>query len=363
MIDFKDGQTLIANQLVLLQQGLLQSNSPTPLILTGVGTQLTVSDTASINNLVSGGNISATTLTLSGTSSVPTAPNADNSQRIANTAWVNAAISAGVASGGTFVASSVAITGGTINGTAIGLTNPQSAAFTSLTAATMPPNDNSTHVATTAYVVGQAGTLTPIMAGTATVGTSLLYARQDHVHPADTTRAPLASPAFTGTPTAPTASAGTLTTQVATCAYVQNAVATSGSYNSTSVAITGGTIDNTVIGGSTAAAASFSSLTMSGSTKRAIRIFTTATSSMTTTATDDIVIINKSAGSATTVNVYASPSLGQSLTVKDGRGDAGTNNITVTPFASNIDGASTFVINVNYGSIDIVWNGTNWSLL
>ena len=36
----------------------------------------------------------------------------------------------------------------------------------------------------------------------------------------DTEKAPLASPAFTGTPTAPTASAGTNTTQVATTAFV-----------------------------------------------------------------------------------------------------------------------------------------------
>jgi hypothetical protein len=60
--------------------------------------------------------------------------------------------------------------------------------------------------------------------GTAAVGTSLRYARQDHVHPTDTTRAPLASPALTGTPTAPTATAGTNTTQLATTAFVQQEV-------------------------------------------------------------------------------------------------------------------------------------------
>lgn len=40
----------------------------------------------------------------------------------------------------------------------------------------------------------------------------------------DTTYAPLASPALTGTPTAPTAAAGTNTTQVATTAFVTNAI-------------------------------------------------------------------------------------------------------------------------------------------
>ena len=67
-----------------------------------------------------------------------------------------------------------------------------------------------------------ASTTTPKMDGTAAVGTELAFARGDHRHPTDTSRAPLASPAFTGTPTAPTATKGT--TQVATTAFVQNAL-------------------------------------------------------------------------------------------------------------------------------------------
>ena len=54
--------------------------------------------------------------------------------------------------------------------------------------------------------------------GTAAAGTSTRFARGDHVHPTDTTRAPLASPALTGTPTAPTATAGTNSIQLATTA-------------------------------------------------------------------------------------------------------------------------------------------------
>lgn len=38
------------------------------------------------------------------------------------------------------------------------------------------------------------------------------------------TKAPLASPALTGTPTAPTATAGTNTTQIATTAFVQEEI-------------------------------------------------------------------------------------------------------------------------------------------
>lgn len=92
-------------------------------------------------------------------------------------------------------------------------------------APTAAANTNTTQLATTAFVVGQAGTAAPIMNGTAAVGTSLLFARQDHVHATDSSRAPLASPALTGTPTAPTAVAGTNTTQVATTAFVHTEVA------------------------------------------------------------------------------------------------------------------------------------------
>lgn len=89
------------------------------------------------------------------------------------------------------------------------------------TAPTAGADTNSTQLATTAYVVGQASNSAPVMNGAAAQGTSLRYARADHVHPTDTSRAPLASPAFTGTPTAPTPANGDNTTNVATTAYVR----------------------------------------------------------------------------------------------------------------------------------------------
>ena len=49
------------------------------------------------------------------------------------------------------------------------------------------------------------------------------------------TKAPLASPALTGIPSAPTASSGTNTTQLATTAFVQSAVSGAGSYNNAAV--------------------------------------------------------------------------------------------------------------------------------
>lgn len=85
----------------------------------------------------------------------------------------------------------------------------------------------------------------PKMDGTATVGSENNYARGDHVHPKDTSKANLASPTFTGTPAAPTAAAGTNTTQIATCAFVTTAV--SSKANSADV-YTKTEVDNLVTG-------------------------------------------------------------------------------------------------------------------
>ena len=66
---------------------------------------------------------------------------------------------------------------------------------------------------------------TPFVDGTAVPGTSALYSRGDHVHPTDTSRAALASPVFTGNPTAPTPTAGDNDASIATTAFVTAAVA------------------------------------------------------------------------------------------------------------------------------------------
>lgn len=75
----------------------------------------------------------------------------------------------------------------------------------------------------------------PFMDGVAAAGTSLLYSRGDHVHPTDTTRAPLASPNFIGAPAGPTPTpASDSSTKLATTAFVQNALASVGALPSAS---------------------------------------------------------------------------------------------------------------------------------
>ena len=66
------------------------------------------------------------------------------------------------------------------------------------TAPTATADTNTTQLATTAFVLGQSSSTAPVMDGTAAVGTGTTFARADHVHASDTSRAPLASPSFTG---------------------------------------------------------------------------------------------------------------------------------------------------------------------
>lgn len=101
----------------------------------------------------------------------------------------------------------------------------------------------STQLATTAFVLGQAAAVAPSANGVASVGVSLRYARQDHVHPIDTSRAPLASPVFTGTPAAPTPGAGDASTRLATTAFVAGAVASC-------LPLSGGTLSGVLYGAS-----------------------------------------------------------------------------------------------------------------
>ena len=88
------------------------------------------------------------------------------------------------------------------------------------TAPAPPANDNSTKLINSAWFAGQASSAVPAMDAAAAPGVMLTFARGDHVHPTDTSRAPVLSPAFSGVPTAPTAAVDTNTTQLATCAFV-----------------------------------------------------------------------------------------------------------------------------------------------
>lgn len=81
----------------------------------------------------------------------------------------------------------------------------------------------------------------------------------------------------------------------------------------------------------------------------------------TTLASDYVILVDSSA--ARSIVPMASPVTGQTYRIKDNVGTAAANNITITPSGKNVDGAASTVINVNYGSVDIVYNGTQWNIL
>jgi hypothetical protein len=88
------------------------------------------------------------------------------------------------------------------------------------TAPTAAAGTNTTQLATTAFVQAAKPTIENVLTSTST--TNALSAAQGKA--LNDAKAPLVSPALTGTPTAPTATDGTNTTQLATTAFVQNAV-------------------------------------------------------------------------------------------------------------------------------------------
>lgn len=88
----------------------------------------------------------------------------------------------------------------------------------------------------------------------------------------------------------------------------------------------------------------------------------TAAGAVTVTNADEIIILNKTSGAATAVNLPAGVT-GAVYTIKDGKGDAASNNITITPAAGNIDGSATYVLTANYGQATVVYNGTQWNVI
>ena len=99
--------------------------------------------------------------------------------------------------------------------------------------------------------------------------------------------------------------------------------------------------------------------------KYKIRIVTAA-GAVTVANTDHTIIVNKTAGEATTVNLPAGADAGAGkvYVIKDGKGDAATNNITITPNGSEtIDGSATKVIEFGYEATTLVFNGTQWNIV
>jgi hypothetical protein len=93
----------------------------------------------------------------------------------------------------------------------------------------------------------------------------------------------------------------------------------------------------------------------------ALKVVTPGAYPYTTVPQDALILVDSS--SARTIIPRASPVSGQTYIIKDNGGLAGTNNITITPSGQNIDGAASTSININYGSVTIVYNGSQWNII
>jgi len=121
--------------------------------------------------------------------------------------------------------------------------------------------------------------------------------------------------------------------------------------------ITGVTVSNPQIVTINSSTGQLGVTTLSGNN---VTIVTTSTYQV--LVSDDFIGINYAGAQTTTLE--ASPATGRTLTIKDISGLAGSNNITISGNGNNIDGASTYVINANYGSVTLVYNGsTGWSVI
>jgi hypothetical protein len=160
--------------------------------------------------------------TLTGNPRAPTATVADNSTSVATTAYVMAQDSIRREYTDTNILANVGALEASTT-TAIGLrANIADPTFTGTPAApTAAAGTRTTQLATTAYVMAQDDTQR-IYIDTAIAGnvTTVTTATNNNL----AFKAPLASPALTGVPTAPTATAGTNTTQIATTAFVRAAI-------------------------------------------------------------------------------------------------------------------------------------------
>lgn len=131
---------------------------------------------------------------------------------------------------------------------------------------------------------------------------------------------------------------------------------------------TGGTVDQ--LGTATITAGTGISITPTANT---ITIAASGTTTLTYTnvntspyvvlTTDDYLSVDCSGG-LITVELPNAATLGRIFVIKDRTGNAATNNITVTTVggAVNIDGATTFVMNTAFESIEVIGNGSTYEI-
>ena len=92
----------------------------------------------------------------------------------------------------------------------------------------------------------------------------------------------------------------------------------------------------------------------------------TAAGPVTVNSTDNVVMINKTIGEPTTVTLPVDVNSGAGnriLIIKDLKGDANVNMITISPASGTIDGISSVYITERYQSFTFIRNATGYSII
>ncbi len=90
----------------------------------------------------------------------------------------------------------------------------------------------------------------------------------------------------------------------------------------------------------------------------------TAAGGVTVSATDLTIMLNKTIGATTTVTLPASTDKGRMIIIKDIKGDAFINNISViVSGGGTIDGFTSFNLTQNFQSLTFIFNGTSWNII
>lgn len=87
------------------------------------------------------------------------------------------------------------------------------------------------------------------------------------------------------------------------------------------------------------------------------------TFSGTSSSANNTLVVKKVTGSATTVTLHQSPTKDDFFVVKDKKGDADVNNITINGGALLIDGTASYVISTQYESITCLFDGDNYIII
>jgi hypothetical protein len=227
-------------------------------------------------------------------------------------------------------------------------------------APTAAVNTNTTQLATTAFVLGQgnstAGTIA--MNGTQAAGSSNLYARADHVHPSDTTRAALAGATFTGAVTTAASATGGAGLNIPHGAAPTTPV--NGDLWSTTTGLFLRTSGTTVQFATLTNTQTLSSKTLTTPILNGLNYgVTSQTSAYTATATVTVILCNSTTAGFTVTLPTAVSVIGRKYTIK--KTDSSANAVTVgTTSSQTIDGSTTYSLPSQYNFVTVMSDGANW---